>query len=83
MMNGKIDAIQQQYMYTVQPVKLFDDEKQKTKQSSFEVYPNTNFWVNKANIDNNIYPQMNKSDYNPFHPNVKSGTVAKNLDLMC
>ena len=67
MMNGKIDAIQQQYMYTVQPVKLFEDEKQnRTKQSSFD-------FIN----------QMNKSDYNPLHPNVKSGTMAKNLDLLC
>ena len=67
MMSGKIDAIQQQYMYTVQPVKLFGDEKraQKTK-SSFD-----------------IYSQMNpKSDFNPSHPNVKSPTMAKNLDLL-
>ena len=43
MMSGKIDAIQQQYMYTVQPVKLFGDEKraQKTK-SSFDIYSQMN-----------------------------------------
>ena len=68
MMSGKIDAIQQQYMYTVQPVKLFGDEKQnQTRKSSFD-----------------IYSQMNsKSDYNPLHPKVKSPTMAKNLDIMC
>ncbi len=67
MMNGKIEAIPQQYMYTVQPVKLFGEEKQtQTPKSSFDI-------SNQMNL---------KSDYNPFHPNVKSPTMAKNLDIL-
>ena len=66
MINNSIDEIHRQYMYAVQPVKLFESKNQnQTQKSSFD-----------------FISQMNKNGYNPFHPNVKSETTAKKLDIM-
>ena len=68
MMNNKIDGIQRQYTYAVEPVKFFETQKnQQTRKSSFD-------FINGMNL---------KSEYNPFHPNVKNGITAKKLDICC
>ena len=65
MIDNKINEIQRQFMYTVQPVRLFETKNSNQAQkSSFD-------FIN----------QMNQNGFNPFHPNVKSESMAKNLDL--
>lgn len=66
MMNNRIDEIQRQFMYKVQPVKLFETKNnEQAQKSSFD-------FIN----------QMNQSGFNPFHPNVKSEVRAKRLDIL-
>lgn len=69
MMNGKIDSVSRQYMFAVEPVKMFDVQKNvQTQKSSFDLINRMNF--NKSN------------NFNPFHPNVQNATIAKRLDIM-
>ncbi|MBP3820783.1 hypothetical protein J6G99_03965 [bacterium] len=65
MLDNRIDEIQKQYMYAIKPVQLFE-----TKNSNH---------AQKSSFD--FINQMNQNGFNPFHPNVKSNTMAKNLDL--
>ena len=67
MMNA-IDEIKRQYVYTVQPVRLFEDENPKAPPS------NTFEFISKIN--------SNQSKFNPFHPNVADGKTANQLDLL-
>ncbi len=67
-MMNRIDEIQRQYMYTVQPVQLFETNKSNnTPKSTFDFI-------------NQMY--SNSSGYNPFHPNVQNETTAKRLDIL-
>lgn len=64
-MFNKINEVQRQYMYAVQPVKLFEDNKHhNTPKSSFE-------FIN----------QMSKSANNPFHPDVSNSEKGRKLDI--
>lgn len=66
MMNGKIDGIQRQYMFAVEPVKFFETQKnEQAQKSSFD-------FINR----------MNSKNYNPFHPNIQNSTTAKKLDIL-
>ena len=65
-MFNAIDEIKRQYIYTVQPVNLFETKKSMDAQkNSFEF--------------NN---QMNNSIYNLFHPDVSNSISGKKLDLL-
>ena len=65
-MFNKIDEVQRQYTFAVQPVKFFETENSKNAQkSSFD-------FIN----------QMNKSGYNPFHPSVEYSNKGQKLDLL-
>jgi uncharacterized protein YeaC (DUF1315 family) len=65
-MNNAIEEIQRQYMYAVQPVKLFETRNnQAAQKSSFD-------FIN----------QMSKSGNNPFHPDVSNTSKGNKLDLM-
>ena len=67
MMNNKIEQIGRQYAYAIQPVQLFETQNSKQTQ--------------KSSLD--FFNQMNSnSDYNPFHPNVRTKSVASRLDLI-
>ena len=67
MMNNKIEQVGRQYAYAIQPVKLFETQsKNQAQKSSFD-------FINQMNL---------QTDYNPFHPNVKTKSVASRLDLM-
>ena len=68
MMNNKIDGIQRQYMFAVEPVKFFEAQKNPQAQ--------------KSSFDFNFISQMNSKGFNPFHPNVQTETTAKRLDFM-
>ncbi len=68
MINNKIDEIQRQYMYAVQPVKLFEQNSAKQAQ--------------KSSFDFNFISQMNSKGFNPSHPNVQTETTARRLDFM-
>ena len=64
-MFNKINEVQRQYMYAVQPVKLFEDNKQQNApKSSFE-----------------FITQMSKSANNPFHPDVSNSEKGRRLDI--
>ena len=66
MINNKIDSIQQQYTYAVEPVKFFETQKnQQAQKSSFD-------FLNR----------MNSKNFNPFHPNVQNASTAKKLDIL-
>ena len=66
-MFNAIDEVKRQYLYTVQPVKLFETKNSQQAQiNSFE-------FIN----------QENKSDFNPFHPNLSNTNKGEKLDLMC
>lgn len=65
-MFNKIDEIQRQYTYAVQPVKLFETQNSNLAQkSSFD-------FIN----------QMQKSGKNPFHPDVSNSYKGGKLDIM-
>jgi len=67
MINNKIDSIQRQYMFAVEPVRFFETQKnEQAQKSSFDFF-------NRMN---------SKSDYNPFHPNVQNATKAQKLDIL-
>ncbi len=67
MMNA-IDEIKRQYIYTVQPVKLFEEQKNKATQS------------NSFDFISRLNPK--ESTFNPFHPNVMDEKNANKLDLL-
>ena len=61
-----IDEVQRQYMYTVQPVKLFETNKPKeTQKFSFD-----------------FISQMNKNGNNPFHPDISNSEKGNKLDFL-
>lgn len=65
--NSSIDAVQRQYIYTVQPVQLFEAKNsQRPQKSSFDFL--------------NLTSQNNA--FSLSHPNVKSPTMARNLDIL-
>ena len=65
-MFNAIDEVKRQYMYTVQPVKLFETRNsQEAQKSSFA-------FINQAN----------KSGYNQFHPNLSNTDKGGKIDLM-
>ncbi|MBQ8459255.1 hypothetical protein IJ541_04035 [bacterium] len=65
-MFNAIDEVQRQYMYTVQPVKLFETNKSKdTQQYSFD-----------------FISQMNKNGNNPFHPDISNSEKGNKLDFL-
>ena len=65
--NSSIDAIQRQYVPIIQPVKLFEPNNPKQAQkSSFDFL--------------NLTSQNNP--FSPEHPNVKSPTLARHLDIL-
>ena len=66
MINNKISEIQSLYTFAVQPVKLFENKNEKQAQKSSFDFIN----------------RMSQNGYNPFHPNVKSDTMAKRLDIL-
>ncbi|MBR1424899.1 hypothetical protein IJ579_04995 [bacterium] len=68
MMNA-IDEIKRQYVYAVQPVKLFETENSKVAQQ------NTFHFISMTNKNDN-------QRYNPFHPNVTNASTAKKLDIL-
>lgn len=66
-MNNKINEVGRAYMFAVQPVKLFETNSSKQAQNnSFDLF-------SKFDTKN--------TGYNPFHPNVKTASVANRLDL--
>lgn len=65
-MNNMINEIKPQYIYAVQPVKLFETENSKQAQKNLLSLFNTS----------------NGTDYNPFHPDVSNSEKGNKLDLM-
>ena len=68
MMNGKIDSVSRQYMYAVEPVKMFETQNNPNAQ--------------KSSFDFIIQMNFKNSNFNPFHPNVQNASTAKRLDIM-
>jgi hypothetical protein len=66
-MFNKIDEVQRQYTYAVQPVKLFETK-------------NNNPFAQKNSFDFN--KPTNSSEFNLFHPNVSNSKTGGKLDLM-
>ena len=66
MNNNSIDSIQSKYTFAVPPVQLFEPKNFQGAQKSSFDFIN----------------EMNSNGFNPFHPNVKSETMAKNLDIL-
>lgn len=65
-MFNKIEEVQRQYTYAVQPVKLFETHNnQAAQKSNFE-------FIN----------QMKASGNNPFHPSISNTDKGNKLDLM-
>ena len=68
MMNEKINSVSRQYTFAVEPVQMFEAQKQaQAQRSSFDFLNQMNFKT---------------SGYNPFHPNVRSETTANKLDIL-
>ncbi len=65
---NSIDQIQRQYIYTVQPVKLFETENSKAAKD------NAYSFISKINDK--------ETKYNPFHPNVLNNQLAQKLDVI-
>lgn len=65
-MFNKIDEVQRQYTYAVQPVKFFETKNSQTAQENSFDFLN----------------QMQKSGNNPFHPSVENTQRGQKLDLM-
>lgn len=66
-MFNAIDEIKPQFMYTVQPVKLFETQN--------------NNAANKNSLDF-LNQTNNSSTYNLFHPDISNSQKGKHLDLM-
>lgn len=67
-MNNAINEIQRQYMYAVQPVKLF--ETKNTPQAQ------------RNALDFSFINHMKSSGNNPFHPDVSNSEKGKMLDII-
>ncbi len=66
-MFNAIDEIKRQYMYTIQPVQLFESRNtQAAQKNSFDFLNQTN----------------KSSNYNLLHPDVSNSAKGKHLDLM-
>lgn len=65
-MFNKINEVQRQYIYAVQPVHLFETQNSKAAQ--------------KSSFD--LFNQTNNSTFNLFHPNVSNSTKGNKLDLI-
>lgn len=69
MMNAKIDSVSRQYMFAVDPVRMFETQQNpKAQKSSFD-------FIKQMNLDK-------ANGFNPFHPNVQNATTAKKLDIL-
>ena len=68
MMNSSINAIQGQYPYAIESVRFFEAKQSKNVQTRKDPFDFIN--------------QMSQKGFNPFHPNVKSPTMARNLDII-
>lgn len=66
-MFNKINQVQRQYTYAVQPVKLFEADKNKHAQK---------------NSFNPFSEQTNFTQYTLLHPNVSNSASGAKLDLM-
>jgi hypothetical protein len=66
-MFNRIDEVQRQYTYAVQPVKLFETQK-------------NNPFAQKNSFG--INSQTNSSEFNLLHPNVSNSQSGGKLDLM-
>lgn len=65
-MFNAIDEVKRQYMYAVQPVKLFETKNfQEAQKDSFD-------FLNR----------MDKSGNNPFHPDVSFSEKGQRLDIL-
>ena len=67
-MFNAINEVKRQYTYAVQPVKLFETNNSQAAQ--------------KYALDFNFVSQMNKTDNNPFHPDVSNTSRGQKLDIL-
>ena len=67
-MNNKINEVQRQYFYAVQPVKLFETQKQQQNIKNFD--------------DFNFISTMKQHGNNPFHPDVSYTNKGQKLDIL-
>ena len=67
-MNNAINEVQRQYMYAVQPVRLFETKNSKAAQ--------------KDAFDFSFISQMKSNGNNPFHPDVSNSEKGNKLDIM-
>ncbi|MBD5402560.1 hypothetical protein HDR58_07155 [bacterium] len=65
-MFNAIDEVKRSYIYAVQPVNMFETRNSQAAQKNSFDFLN----------------QMNKSGFNPFHPNVSNSDKGRNLDLL-
>jgi len=61
-----IDEIKRQYLYTVQPVKLFEDNRSKAQND----------------ISYDFISKAKQNGYNPFHPSVENSQRGSRLDIL-
>ena len=67
-MNTKINEVKRQYFYAIQPVKLFETQKENSLQQNLN---NLNF-ISTKNISGN----------NPFHPDISNTNKGNRLDFI-
>ena len=67
-MFNAIDEVKRQYIYAVQPVKLFEANNHQAAQ--------------KYAFDFNFVNKKEKTGNNPFHPDVSNTPKGQKLDLM-
>lgn len=65
-MLNKIEEIQRQYMYAVQPVKLFETQNNQAAQKNMFDFSN----------------RINQSTNNPFHPDISNTNKGGKLDIL-
>lgn len=65
-MLNKIEEIQRQYMYAVQPVKLFETQNNQAAQKNMFDFSN----------------RINQSTNNPFHPDISNTNKGGELDIL-
>ena len=66
MMMNRINNYQKPFLQAISPVHLFENKNREQTQ--------------KSSFD--FIDKMSQNGYNPFHPNVKSDTMAKRLDIL-
>lgn len=64
-MLNKIEEVQRQYIYAVQPVKLFETQNNQAAQQSMFDFTN----------------KINQSNHNPFHPDITNTGKGGRLDI--